>query len=285
MKRHLWPVALVFCLLLAACQGGVRPTPTAGAPSPFLPPKGKGIVHVGVVSDHPGWSTLEVGSEQRNGFDIALITWLKSGLKIHHEYTGLSLGERESALVGKRVQMVVATFSMTDLRKKRIDFAGPYMVTYQGAMVRAGDDRIKTENDLVAGGRHVCVVERTTSYDALLPHRGPKLRLTVVSAQKQCVERLLAGQVDAMSTDQLVLYGFAEADKRLRVIPDLTFGFAEQYGIGLPDNDRADCEILREKLQEFLDTSTWDLFFRQHFRNVPPDLIDKHKPRQVDPCD
>jgi glutamate transport system substrate-binding protein len=66
------------------------------------------------------------------------------------------------------------------------------------------------------------------------------------------------------------------------VLPDLTFGSKEQYGIGLPDNDFADCEIVSKKLNEFLKEGDWAEFFARSFPGAAPA---EHKPAQLDPCE
>jgi glutamate transport system substrate-binding protein len=64
--------------------------------------------------------------------------------------------EREDLISSGKVDIVVATYTINDERKKRIDFAGPYFVAQQDIMVRADDTSIKSADDL--NGRKVCTL-------------------------------------------------------------------------------------------------------------------------------
>ncbi|MBB2911197.1 glutamate transport system substrate-binding protein [Streptosporangium becharense] len=282
MNRTLRQAVLAACLFTTACQPAASPASTAKAtPRPASLVSGE-VVYVGVTTDHPAWSTHEEGTNVRTGFDIELVDWLSSKLNVRRQYVDVTLRERMAALEEKRVDLVAATLSITDKRRETVDFAGPYMITRQGVMVRDGDDRIRKYDDLVNGGRNVCVADHTTSHEQLKEKDPRKLTLTVETALKDCVRRLLDEQVDAVSTDQLVLYGFARANPGVHVLPDLTFGAEEQYGIGLPDNSGADCRILTGKLREFLAEGDWAEFFARHFPGVVPD---RHKPTDLDKCE
>ncbi|GLW10142.1 hypothetical protein Misp01_52710 [Microtetraspora sp. NBRC 13810] len=235
-----------------------------------------------MTTDHPGWSTFEPGPNRRTGFDIALAEWLGNRLGRDVAFLDLTLAERIEALKSSQVQMVISTFSMTDERRKEIDFAGPYMVTRQGVLVREGDERIRTHADLIGGDRNVCVARGTTSEEQLRPHDGKGLTLTVETALKDCLRRLVDGQVDAFSTDQLVLRGFARSTPATRVVEGLTFGAEEQYGIGLPDQSRQQCDLLTRHLRTFLNEGYWGDFLE---RELQPENPVAHKPLKLDPCE
>ncbi|MFI7641406.1 hypothetical protein [Nonomuraea sp. NPDC049400] len=93
------------------------------------------------------------------------------------------------------------------------------------------------------------------------------MNITKEQGLNACVTRLLVGKsVDAVSTDQLLLAGLAKtAAEKLHVVPNLTFGAQERYGIGLPLGDVEDCEILRTTLQDFVNSGDWAQFFQQRF--------------------
>src|SRR6266542_6455045 len=76
-----------------------------------------------------------------------------------------AISDRINALKDGRVKLVVNVFSITDARRKSIRFAGPYLITKQGVMVRAGDDRIQSVAQLE--GKTVCTLAGSTSLDQL----------------------------------------------------------------------------------------------------------------------
>ncbi len=256
-------------LLLTSCT-----QPSAPPPDPFS----KKVIYIGVTTDHPGWSTHEQGTNRRTGFDIALARWLESRLGKPVTFVDLTLAERMGALEDHKVDLVISTLSITDKRRETIDFAGPYMITRQGVMVREDDDSIKTYDDLT--GKNICVADGTTSQTRL--ELEAKSLLTDETALKDCVQRLIDKQVDAFSTDELVLYGFAQDTPGTRVVDGLTFGAEEQYGIGLPNDDKRKCDLLTKHLTAFLNEGAWEDFLE---RNLGPEDLNMHKPLKLDPCE
>ncbi|MGH3939040.1 MAG: transporter substrate-binding domain-containing protein [Pseudonocardiaceae bacterium] len=268
---------------LTACQTvtpGTDSPPTSVAPAII-----SGPVNVGTFTDLPGFAQLTPGTNNRGGFDVELHEWL--GNHVSPTFipvpVDLTVDERIRALEEGRVKLVVATFSITDERRKSIGFAGPYMISYQGVMVRAGDDRIQTINDLA--GKTVCVLSESTGLSQL--KNGSlknQISITEEKGHKGCTDRLVNHQVDAISTDAIVLEGLAHEDPRnLSVVKNLTFGAQERYGIGLPHGDIATCETMTDKLREFITSGSWNTFFDLYFPNLPPEQY-KPDPYKLDPC-
>lgn len=246
-----------------------------------------GTITVGVTTDLPGWGQLNVGDNSRTGFDIEMMNWLASQIGFKPNYVDVTLRERESALAGgpeeRRVHIVAAAFSITDNRRKNVTFVGPYMITRQGIMVREGDSRIKTVSDLE--GKTVCTGTGTTSLEQL-KRSGVDMTIVDEPGLNACVQRLLDGKsVDAVSTDQLILAGMEQtASDRLHVIPDLTFGGQERYGLGIPLGDVEDCKLLTKELQNFMNKGYWAQFFKLRFPKLD---FDQHKPNafELDRCE
>ena len=265
---------IAFLLLASACVSN-SPPPQQQPPFP------KKTLYIGVTSDHPGFSTFEPGTNRRTGFDIDLARWLGSRLGKDVVFVDVTLKGREEMLkkTPPQVDMVISTFSINDARRDVIDFAGPYMITRQGVMVRKDDDRIKDFAGLTRNNRNICVASGTTSLEQLQDFNG--VTLTDETAQKDCVQKLVGEKVDAFSTDELILHGFAKGAPGVRVI-DVPFGVQEQYGIGLPNNDKAKCEVITRLLETFINEGAWeDVLARNFDLEKPQDF----KPSKLDPCE
>lgn len=164
---------------------------------------------------------------------------------------------------------MVNAFSITDERRKSIRFAGPYLITKQGVMTRAGDAPIENTEQL--RGKTVCTLTGSTSLE---------------NAIQGCVNELLAGRVDAVSTDQLILYGFVRQNPtRLSVVPSMKFGADERYGIGMPHDDVALGEELTTQLKSFVVDGYWDDFFKSNFGDLGPTGDYKPDVDRFDRCD
>ncbi|MGH3870088.1 MAG: transporter substrate-binding domain-containing protein [Pseudonocardiaceae bacterium] len=227
-------------------------------PASFL----HGSVTVGSATDQPGLSLLDPGTNRTVGFDADFIRWLgdNSSRKWNPQLVPTSVDQRVPALEQKSLQLVIQSFSITDERLKVIDMAGPYLVSRQGVLVRKGDTRFSTP-DTVAG-KNICAPKGSTSVEEL---RSRRAQVTTEPGVGGCVARLKDRQVDAVSTDQLLLYGYAQHDPSLYVEPRNTFGLQEEYGVGLPYGSYTECMEISEAIRRFVDSPGWDDYLRIHF--------------------
>lgn len=231
---------------------------------------------VGVKDDQPGTAYQE--DYHRSGFDILLARQLAQELTDAGEPTfdDVPSQDRQEALKSGRVDLVISTYSITSERMKEVDFVGPYAVTYQGFLIREeNESQIKDIDDL--RGRRICSWGGTTSIQELgRLHNGPNLYTNKDASS--CVEDVRSGKADALSTDQLILYGFASYHSELTVVPDLTIGAANYYGIGIAKEKREDCELIRDFLQEYVSTGEWG----EHFSRSFPALVQSNPSWQSD---
>lgn len=221
-----------------------------------------GSVTVGSATDQPGLSLLNTGANRTEGFDADFIRWLgdNSSQKWAPQLVPIPVDQRVRSLENRSLQLVIQSFSITDERLKVIDMAGPYLVSYQGVMVRRGDTRFPTPDTVAA--RNVCAPAGSTSVIEL-QNRGALV--TTEPGVGGCVTRLKDGRVDAVSTDQLLLYGYAQRDSGLYIEPRNTFGLREEYGVGLPYGSYTECIEISDAIRRFVNSSNWDDYLRVHF--------------------
>lgn len=250
---------LTATLLLSACSGS-RPLFAEN-------------VNVGSASNSPGWGMVDAGGD-RSGFDHDLTNWLGAQLGFAAVPTPALTKDREDELHSRRASLVIATYSITDKRLEKVDFAGPYMLSQQGVMVRNEDeDAYRNIADLQ--GKTVCVTSGSTSEIQVHEELGFSVTVVTKNTYEECRQALHAYQIDAVSTDQLLLFGIQKTDKGVTVPVDIVFGQEEQYGIGLPQGDKERCEAVRGKLLDLLTSNRWEEFFRNNLPGVP---TDGHKP-------
>ncbi len=284
--RIIGVMAILVPTLLCGCTAGASEggqAPSATSASPFTDIKARGSINVGVVPDMPGWSLLDQSRATWGGFDIALVEWISNRLDLKPNYIPITVGQREMMLGGAgtspRVDLVVAAYSITDARRQNVAFAGPYIRTRQGVMIRKGD-KISSLDDLK--DKDVCTVRGSTSAKQLKEYGIP---YSEEEGFGVCISRLLQGQaVDAVSTDQLILAGFArEHADDLYVVPDLTFGSLEFYGIGIPRGDIESCRTLTKELSAFMTSGDWAEAFNQRFPGLKFDNY-RPDPYNLDSC-
>ena len=195
-------------------------------------------VRIGVKEDQPGLGYLDAATGERSGFDVEMATWIAASLGFDAdkiEFKAIPSANRESAIVNGDIDYYVGTYSITDKRKEQIDFAGPYFETGQGLLVAADNDDIKGEDDLA--GKTVCSATGSTPIQNIKDN-FPDTKTEEFDTYSQCVEALNDGKVDAVTTDQAILIGYAaQFPDDLKVVGE-PFS-TELYGIGLPKGDDA----------------------------------------------
>lgn len=200
-------------------------------------------VIIGVKEDQPGLGFLDVTTQERSGFDVDVARWIAASLGFDEdkiEFKPIASANREQAIVNGDIDYYVGTYSITDSRKQQIDFAGPYFITGQGLLV-AADSEITGEDDL-GPDTTVCSVTGSTPIQNIKTNY-PGVPTEEFDVYSTCVEGLLNGQVDAVTTDQAILIGYAAQDPdNLKVVGE---PFSEErYGVGLPKGD----DVLREHI-------------------------------------
>lgn len=198
----------------------------------------RGGVVVGVKEDQPGLGFLDVTTNERSGFDVDIARWIAASLGYGEEdieYVAIASANREQAIVNGDIDYYVGSYSITDARKELIDFAGPYFVTGQGLLV-AADSEITGEGDLNADTT-VCSATGSTPIQNIRENY-PEVPTEEFDLYSACVDALINGTVDAVTTDQAILIGYAaQYPEDIKVVGE---PFSEErYGIGLELGDDA----------------------------------------------
>jgi len=200
--------------------------------------KKDGKVTVGVKEDQPGLGFLDATTGERSGFDVDIARWIAASLGYGEDkidFKPIASANREQAIVNGDIDYYVGTYSINDKRKQQIDFAGPYFITGQGLLVAKDAPEADKLEDF--NGKTVCSATGST------PIQNIKANFKDIKTQEYdlysaCVEDLLNGKVDAVTTDQAILIGYAaQYPDDIKVTGGLFT--EERYGVGLPKGDDA----------------------------------------------
>jgi len=211
-------------------------------------------VKVGIKFDQPGLG-LKQGSTY-SGFDVDVANFIAKELKFEPEFVEAVSSQRETLLKTGQVKYIVGTYSITDKRKADVDFAGPYFIAGQDLLIRSDDSSITGPDSLA--GKKLCSVKGSTSAQKI-KEKVPGVNLQEYNTYSLCVDALKAKAVDALTTDDTILAGYAaqEANKgKLKVVGN-TFS-TENYGVGLKKGDTAFCNQVVEALKKFISSGEWE---------------------------
>ena len=191
-------------------------------------------IRIGIKYDQPGLGYQD--GREFTGFDVDIAKYIAGKLGYSEEqieFVESPSANRENMLSNGQVDMIVATYSISDSRKKSIDFAGPYYVAGQDLLVRSDETNITGPDSL--NGKNLCSVTGSTSAKKIQDKFAKNVNLVNQNSYSDCVVALNGGVVDAVTTDDIILAGLAatKANKGKLKLVGQTFT-TEKYGVGLP---------------------------------------------------
>ena len=211
-----------------------------------------GTVTVGTKFDQPGFGLQNLEGEPE-GFDVEVAKIIAGAMGIAPEdieWKESTSDIREQVIEDGEVDFVVATYTINDERKERITFAGPYYEAGQMLMVAADNDAIETPEDLADNpDAKVCSVTGSTPSETIKEYLASEDQLVLFDVYDKCADALENGQVDVVTTDNVILLGFVdESEGAFKLVGEQ---FTEEpYGIGIENGDVEFCEFINETLAD-----------------------------------
>lgn len=233
---------------------------------------------IGTKFDQPGLG-LRNPDGSMSGFDVDVATYVAGELGYtpeQIEWKESPSGQRETLIQNDQVDYIVATYSITDSRKEKVDFAGPYLITGQSLLVR-NDNTDITGAASLANNKRLCSVSGSTPAQKI-KDEYPGVQLQQYDTYSACIEALKNGAIDAVTTDEVILAGYAaQTPGAFKIVGD-TFS-EERYGVGLKKDDselRAKINAAIEKMES---SGAWKEAFD---KNLGPAGITAPTPPPVD---
>ncbi|MEV6487263.1 glutamate ABC transporter substrate-binding protein [Actinoplanes sp. NPDC051633] len=262
--------ALVLTLALAACDGddpaagGTGNGFAAGSTMERLNKAQK--IRVGTKFDQPGFG-LKGADGVPAGFDVEIAKLVAKALGIPADkidWVETPSNVREQAIREDKVDIVVATYTINEERKKLVSFAGPYYLAGQSLLVKADDNSITGPESLRNGTVRVCSADKSTAASNIEEFLTDKSdQLVLFNTYQKCVDALKEGQVDAVTTDNVILSGFVSVSDDAFKLAGPTFT-TEPYGIGLSKDDK----VFRDFINDSLETAFQDGSYRDAWKKT-----------------
>ncbi|OQR58820.1 glutamate-binding protein [Streptomyces maremycinicus] len=268
-------VALVLALTATACGGDDNKDDTGSSSSSG---GSGGKIKVGIKYDQPGLG-LKKPDGSFAGFDVDVATYVAKQLGYEPdqiEFVETKSADRENALARGDVKFIAATYSINDERKKKVDFAGPYLLAHQDLLIKSDSD-ISKGTDL--NGKKLCSVTGSTSAQNVQKSIAPKAQLKEVSSYSECIAGLQSGAVDAVTTDDSILAGFASQDQYKGKFKLAGLKLSnENYGVGVKKGDTATVDKINKALEQMVSDGSWQKavdanFGPANYKNEPAPKI------------
>jgi glutamate transport system substrate-binding protein len=255
-KSLLVAASAALALSLSACGGGTSTTnppvaekPSFAADTTMAKLSSAGKITIGTKFDQPLFGQKGLDGKPI-GFDVEIGKLIAGKLGIAAdkiEWVETVSANREPFIQQGRVDIVVATYTINDKRKEVVGFAGPYYEAGQALMVNKDNTSITKPEDVK--GKNVCSVTGSTPAATIVEKYGAIL--VPAATYSACLEPLRNKQVEAITTDNVILAGFVDKEPdAFKLASEQTFT-KEPYGIGLKKEDTVFRNWINDQLEAF----------------------------------
>jgi glutamine transport system substrate-binding protein len=237
---------LVLTLLIAACGN------KDGANEKE---KNDKVYKVGVDTTYPPFEFKE--GDEYKGIDIDLINAIAKNQGFEIELSPMDFGGIIPAMQANQLDLAIAGMSITDERKKVVDFSTPYFDAGLTVVVKEDNASIKSVDDLKV--KKVAVKKGTTGAK-YAQDNAEKLGIQVVQFNDSpaMFQEVANGNAAALIEDYPVIsYAIAQKDLGLKIVGDRLNG--DQYGIAVLKGQNQDLlEKINKGLDELKKDGTYD---------------------------
>ena len=221
----------------APCDdGSLRSLAPSPLPRPGHMPAGtfmrriqdRGRLVVGVDQNSKGLGYFNPNTRRIEGLDIDVADEVARAIfgTPRVAYFAISTQQRQSVIVNGDVDLVASAFSITCGRRRSMLFSSVYHRAQQRLLVPESST-VRRLSDL--RGKTVCATVGSTSLDRLRREQGVLPRPVLL--RSDCLVALQEGDVEAITSDDTILFGFAQQDRQTRIVgPCLGI---EHYGLAI----------------------------------------------------
>lgn len=219
-----------------------------------------------VVGAEPAFAPFEYidnETKELTGFDIELIKAIIESQGHEVEFNTMPFDALIPALLTHTVDVALSAITITDERKKRVDFSNPYYKSGLSILINAQDkDKIKSEADLV--GQKICVQIGTTG-----SYYAQNIKDATVNAfntaPESYIELKAKGCVAAINDKPVNDYYLVTTKDKSIIAVDQTLS-AEDYGIAVAKGDSKMLEIVNKGLLELQQNGTYQKLYDKYFK-------------------
>jgi putative glutamine transport system substrate-binding protein len=228
-------------------------------------------INWGVKADTKLFGLMDTASGEPVGFDVDIAKALtkqigeQTGVELTPTFTVVTSSTRIQLLKNTNIDAFIATATITPEREEIIDFTKPYFNAGQSILVKDGSG-INSIKDLDKPGAKILGVVGSNSVINVKKF-APKAQVIALGDYGQAMAALKAGQGDALTTDNGILYGMATENPGFSVVGG-TFT-EEPYGVAFDNNQPEMVAEANKALEAIVADGTYNKLVEKWFSDVP----------------
>lgn len=229
--------------------------------------KERGKLLVGVKYDTRLFGLKDPASGNVEGFDIDISKAIAKhilGDENAIELKEVTSKTRIPMLNNGEIDMVVATMTITEERKKEVDFSDVYFQAGQSLLVKKGSPitglESVTKDTKILGSKGATSIKN-------IKEKVPGVTVLEFDNYQDAFAALKAGQGDALTTDDAILYGMASQDDGYEVVGEPFTD--EPYGIAAQKGNTDVVQAINDTLAELKSNGEYDAIYTKWIGKAP----------------
>jgi polar amino acid transport system substrate-binding protein len=212
----------------------------------------------GIDANFPPFAFVDKNGNP-DGFDVAVVNWIagEKNFKVKHQpmdWDGII-----PSLNAKKIDFIASGMSITEARKKEVNFTLPYWIIKQVLVAKQDSDL--TPEKAMAEGRKIGVQRGTTEAkwieENLIKKEGKKFELVYYDSAPLAVEDVVNGRIAAAAMDDAPAEDAIRKNKPVKVIGG--FGMPEEeFGYAVRKEDEELLKTLNEGLKKIMASPVWE---------------------------
>ncbi|TXJ46317.1 basic amino acid ABC transporter substrate-binding protein [Brachyspira pilosicoli] len=216
------------------------------------------VLIVGIDADFPPFGYFE-GNEIK-GFDYDIINEVAKVSGLNIEVTAMKFDGLLPALQTKKIDAIIAGMTVTEERKKFVNFSTTYYVSSQVMLVNEKNDSITNFDNLI--GKNVGVVIGTTGDTIMTETEGVNTQKFDTGAG--AVLALAENKIDAIVFDKETCKNFAKYNDGIKLIE--SDAVEEDYAIAVRKEDTLILDKINEGLSVIMTNGTYEKLIDKNFK-------------------
>ena len=253
VSKALVATASALALALTGCSAGesAGTAEETGAARTVAQIQESGTVKIGVFSDKAPFGYVDADGNYA-GYDVVYAERIAKDLGVDVEYVSVDPAARVEFLEAKKVDIILANFTVTDERAEKVDFANPYFKVRLGVV--SPDSAVITDVSQLDGKK--LIVAKGTTAETYFEKNHPEVELVKYDQYNEAYSALQDGRGDALSTDNTEVLAWSLSN------PGFTTGVTS-----LGDTDTIAAAVTKgnTELRDWLNTQLVELGKEQFF--------------------
>jgi polar amino acid transport system substrate-binding protein len=212
----------------------------------------------GIDANFPPFAFVDKNGNP-DGFDVAVINWIAKEKKFKVKHQPMDWDGIIPSLNAKKIDFIASGMSITEARKKEVNFSNPYWIIKQVLVAKKDSDL--TPDSAMAEGKKIGVQRGTTEAkwieENLIKQGGKKFELVYYDSAPLAVEDVVNGRIAAAAMDDAPAQDAVNKNKPVKIIG--SFGMPEEeFGYAVRKEDVELLKTLNDGLKQIMASPVWE---------------------------